>query len=282
MNYLEKYLKYKNKYVFLKKQEKQIGGGLAIIQTLYTDIENMCLIYKSTETDQRALSDKIMQLTQGIDGFIIAIRGNGLCMLNAFTTSYLLMKQKCTYDEILADFGTSINVKNLDEGLQDTNPLARVIEEDCKVRRDRVKKRFVDDTNRILDVITRKMNYETSKENLFEALEFKNLDSKESIYPFLQLGTIISNTFNCVIVDIDVMSNLVNYVVPNIENPDSENITILRSLVNSGAIDVVFIINITTHYNSFIPHFSEGTMQDANILLFNKILESANLSFKIH
>lgn len=280
MNYLEKYLKYKNKYVFLKKQEKQIGGGLSIIQYLYTDIKNYCFLNKSNEADRRALIDQIMTLTQGTDGFIIAVRGNGLCMLNAFTTSYFLMKRNFRSVQILEDFGTSINVKNLEDGVEETNPLALAIDSDYKIRYEQVTRNFTEYTNIIVSNLMSNFGIETEKE-CYDTFELKQLKPEESIYAFIQLGTIISALFNCVIVNIDIMSNVANYVIPNLSNPSLADLTLLGEMVNRREVDVVIIISVGPHYNSFIPHYCEDAIIDANIALFNKILATTSPTFEL-
>jgi hypothetical protein len=288
MDYYKKYIKYKNKYNFIKQKLLQIGGGIEeyddismpVLRTIFTDINNIVdyYYYGNIRVGTR-LHELLTHLFT--DCMLIEVRGNGLCLLNAVCTIKFLVTQcQCyTIFLLLENFAGYHNKKDLSEKIIYQNVLNQGITGYVKSTYTLVEQNFINLSDQIISMNCKQMGMSGSQEDMremYKMLEFrKNMDAEN--YSFSQLGQILSTILGCVIISLnftafnfsldgkfphgEVMSvSMGNISVENI----SDNII-------SGVWDIVFILIIDgRHYNALIPRIDKSeSIKELNIKMYN-------------
>lgn len=259
MNYQDKYIKYKNKYMELKNLINQKGGNGIILQTLFTSIEEYSKCQFHDLTKKNMLTDKIKRLAEVENASIISVRGDGFCMLYAVCTSILISYiENYNIATVTGLLSKSLNKCDKEEFIkpEDGIILNESISEYTQDIIRRVGDNFVDLSDAI---ISKKATiFGLEKADLVPELGFAEIFRKElPVYQFQQLGQILSTILKCVIINIDATGNKTNLngVFPDgefISKSDLSDEQIISN-VTSGEWKVVYIYNMASHYYSFIP-----------------------------
>ena len=287
MDYYKKYIKYKNKYNFIKQNSLQIGGGIEeydnklmpVLRTIFTDISNIVDYYYhgniSVGTKLRELLTRLFT-----ECMIIEVRGNGLCLLNAVCTIKFLMiqSQYDTISSLLGNFVGYHNKKDLSEKIIYQNVLNQSITGYVKSTYRIVEQNLISLSDQIISMNCKKMGIDGSQEDMYKMLEFrKNMDAEN--YSFSQLGQILSTILGCVIIlfTFTPSNSSLDGKFPNGEvmSVSMGNISVknISDNIISGAWDVVFIIQIDGfHYNGLIPRIDKSeNIKELNIKTYNSL-----------
>jgi len=285
MNYRQEYIKYKRKYLMLKKQ---LGSGIEeyddqskpIIQSLFTDLNNICIYYHPGNAELRQLLNDLIKPYFG-ECMMITVRGNGACLLNAFCTGNFI--KRLTLPALLADTNPAHNKSEPADQIAYGNRLNVAITNSCKSTYARVSRHFIDLTELILRSQFYKMNplpiqqassassaavvqpvQPVQPEVAFDLSEQAMLNDfhpsleSSSIHTLKQLGQMMSTiSENTVIISVDISDNRQRIAFNGIY-PNEETIKLSREEINKyisdGTWNVIFVINPSgRHYNSFIP-----------------------------
>ena len=284
MNYYEKYTKYKKKYIDLKKfydNEKGGNGDKPILQTFFTSIDEYA---KCQFNDKSKINTLITNIKKNIlpasNASMIQVRGDGNCMLYA-VSAYLFLYLNGINLRIVRDILTdSVNKCDVRDFIKQDNQLNSDI-----TGYDNSNKILIrDNFSEISDIIIGKKSSEYGMEisETKQALEFVNeFSDTVPIYPFAQLGKVISTVLNCVIVNIsDSSGNYEFYgLYPNGESIEKDVFPdeLIIENIKQGEWKVVFIFNPSQrHFYSLIPEFGPDSkdipIKDLSIRYFEQII----------
>jgi hypothetical protein len=291
MNYHQEYIKYKRKYLMLKKQLEQSGSGIEeyddqskpVIQSLFTDLNNTCIYYHPGNAGSRQLLNDLIK-PYFDECMMITVRGNGACLLNAFCTSNFI--KRLTLPALLAETAPAHNKSEPVDQIAYGNTLNLSITDFCKSTYARVSRQFEEYTELILRSQFYKMNplpiqpassassstsaavvkpvlpvqpevpFVLSEQAMLN--DFHRSLESSSIHTFKQLGQIMSTiSGNTVMISVDInpdrLAIAFNGIYPNEETIKASKEEIYK-YISEGTWDVVFVINPSgRHYNSFIP-----------------------------
>jgi hypothetical protein len=279
MNYHQQYVKYKRKYLMLKKQ---LGGGIEeyddqskpVIQSLFTNLENTCNYYHPNNPRLNQSFNDLIKPYFG-DCMMITVRGNGACLLNAFCTGNFI--KRLTIPELLAHTAPAHNKSEPAEQIVYDNIFNLSISDLCKYTYGRTSSNFEALTNTILRSQFDKMyplpvqpSSSTASAAVAQAEvpfvlseqmslnDFHPSLESSSIHTFKQLGQIMSTiSEDTVIISVDISPDRqrieFNGLYPKEEREKVSREDIYK-LISNGIWNVVFVINTSgRHYNSFIP-----------------------------
>jgi hypothetical protein len=285
MDYYKKYIKYKNKYNFIKQNSLQIGGGIEeydnkkmpVLRTIFTDINNIVDYYYHGNI---IVGTKLRELLTRLftECMIIEVRGNGLCLLNAVCTIKFLMiqSQYNTISSLLRNFAGYHNKKDLSEKIIYQNVLNLSITDYVKSTYRIVEQNLISLSDQIISMNCMKMGIDGSQEDMYKMLEFrKNMDAEN--YSFSQLGQILSTILKSVIISLNFTAS--NFSLDG-KFPHGEvmsvsmgNISVqnISDNIISGVWDIVFILIIDgRHYNGLIPRIDKSeSIKELNIKMYN-------------
>ena len=274
MNYEKKYFTLNN--LLLQK------GGANEVETCFSSIEEFSKCQYSEIIQREQLVQNIRICIKPIlNGIITRVRGDGYCMLNAVCTNLYLYMNILSTQNLLERFSSSLNTcyreKNFNTTKENENELVNNIISYIDSCKKLVKINFDTISNLILQKLMLKMGMDDIN-MAREIYEFKNrFDDSQPNYPFLQLGKVLSNVLDCVIISINIDSKKLYGTRPNMIDEDMSVDTIYEKVYN-GEWKVVFLINLDQrHYNSFIPVL-EGAganlpIRDISIWFFHDIKE---------
>ena len=288
MDYYKKYIKYKNKYNFLKQKSLQIGGGIEqyddvsmpVLRTIFTDINNIVdYYYYGNRSVGTILHELLTRLFT--DCMLIEVRGNGLCLLNAVCTiKFLMIQSQCdTISSLLENFAGYHNKKDLSEKIIYQNVLNQSITGYVKSTYTIIEQNLISLSDQIISMNCKQMGMSDSQEDMremYKMLEFrKNMDAEN--YSFSQLGQILSTILGSVIIlftftpsNSSLDGKFPNGEVMSVSMNDISVKNISDNII-SGAWDVVFIIQIDGfHYNGLIPRIDKSeSIKELNIKMYN-------------
>ena len=289
MNYHQEYVKYKRKYLMLKKQ---LGSGIEeyddqskpVIQSLFTNLENVC---NYNHPNNPRLNQSLNDLIKPYFGecMMITVRGNGACLLNAFCTSNFI--KRLTLPRLLDEIAPAHNKSEPADQIAYGNRLNVAITNSCKSTYAIVSRHFGEYTEQILRSQFYKMNplpiQPTSSTALAASVvaqpvvqpevpfvlseqmllnDFHPSLESSSIHTFKQLGQMMSTiSGNTVMISVDISPDIspdrrtiaFNGIYPNEETIKASREEI-NKYISDGTWNVVFVINTSgRHYNSFIP-----------------------------
>ena len=177
----------------------------------------------------------------------IEIRGNGACLYNSIIASLLLQKRGLTINHLTHELVPydSIDVENI-YNKQITNNI---------VTNYFVVSSMLEDFGK--QYLTKQFGFTNSEEVGDIALYGFTKSLNEPIQNFQQLGTLISNLFNVVIV---LLSGEINAGIDDkleyvcIAPQQCTNITTIKQNLESNIWHVSYIINTSVHYNLVFPY----------------------------
>jgi hypothetical protein len=231
--------------------------SLPILMRYLPTIESYATYYYKYNIDKKNSLQKLLMSIEETNFTFIEIRGNGACLYNSILVSLLLQNKGLTVNHLNTELNEELltldNIYNkeiIDNIITNYFVVDSMLESFGKQY---LIKEFGlcpnDDSS--IDI---------SLYNFTKSLT-------EPIQNFQQLGLLIANLFNIVIILFDTeingsITDRLDYVCITPEK--CTDINIIKEKLHNNTWDITYIINLSTHYNLLIPY------SDNNILLKNE------------
>jgi hypothetical protein len=242
---------------------------LSLLQTVIPSLDEYARYYNRDRVGQDATKNKLRSIIGDVDCTFIAVRGDGLCLLNATCPVLYCSMQHMRHEQLLDATVGFHNISDVAQFIPTSHQLNAEVTSNCEVSLNLVKQNFKLITEQLLSRIGLPIAEVAS-------VGFRpDINPQYDNYTLQQLGQVISTSLSCVIVNINIEeSTTCTGIFPNGEslslNEGSMTLDQIREYINNGTWRVVFNISRGRHYNAMIPKLSSD-INESNIRLFNMI-----------
>ena len=245
----------------------------SLLQTVITSVDAYASHVYHFPDKQEALKQQLKSIIgREVDCTFIAVRGDGLCLLNATCPVLFCSIQRMSHAQLLYETRGFHNISDAARNIPADHRLNAEITGNCEVSLSQVKQNFISITEQLL----RRFGLKLAD---YDSLDFRpDINPNHPNYPLEQLGQAISTSLSCVIVNINIENGITscNGIFPDGESlsisDGSMNADTIRENVNTRRWRVVFNISHGRHYTAMIPQLGPD-INDSNISLFNMIFD---------